>query len=383
MHASPLVQQIETFKSMLPDHPVQAIAFLQSQMERLPKDDPWICWCYYQIGMVMYRNNRDYAGALDAFNKSLEYPETTPGQHLQAEQMKMECLNSLHRYQEAATTANLIRKVPAPESLRKLIVPNALFMEAQLREKSDTGDGKQRALAEQVYKDALSDTNVTGLIKPDDLYKLEEGSLRERVQNLVTLNKTNEAADVCKDFLRHHPNSYYAPLIALDLKRIESGRVALSVAELKDISSKYDLNSGAGVHVTYELAVSESLEGRRQDAIKYAQKVISLKVPPKDPMPVSLGLVSEAINVRTFAYLREGETNEALKSAAALDSNYVNEVRRAISNSAAFQNSRDIDKLYLPSEHNMVLVRLALGSFAIISAVVLILLLSRNKSIRY
>jgi hypothetical protein len=100
-------------------------------------------------------------------------------------------------------------------------------------------------------------------------------------------------------------------------------------------------------------------------------------------MPVSLGLVSEAINVRTFAYLREGETNEALKSAAALDSNYVNEVRRAISNSAAFQNSRDIDKLYLPSEHNMVLVRLALGSFAIISAVVLILLLSRNKSIRY
>lgn len=378
MHDSSLAQQISIFESIAADHPQQAIQNLLQQLSTEPDDDPWICLCYYQMGCVTFENIHNYSSAVDYFDRSLKYPETTYGNHLSALQMKMLSLKHLRRFQEAANVAHIIIETSGPDQLRRPIVPNAAYLEAQLREWADNGDGKQRALAEIMYENALTDTNITSLENGSESFKLEEGSLRERVQNLLALHQTNNAAAVCQRFLDRNPQSYYAPLIALDLKRIQAGRIPLTVNELVDIASKYNLHSGAGAHVLYELAAAKAREGNQRGAIDNAQELISLKLSETDPMPLDTSLLSAAIDIRTTAYLRLGLTNDALRSAAELNSNYIHQIEMEIAGNTSARNEAGAAKTLAPAVHSAVLVRVFIVLFTSCSFLFLIVMAKKS-----
>jgi tetratricopeptide (TPR) repeat protein len=380
MHASPFVTEnrIGMFELMETTNSVEAVKFLRNEMEKLPKEDPWICWCYYTIGMSCFKAH-EYEKALQAFETSLRYPETTLGNHLSAQQMKMICLKSLGRFEEAANAAKLARTTAGPDDLREQIVPNGAYWEAQLREQADTGDGKQRALAEQVYRDIASDSNIVKSAKAEVLNQMAEAMVRDRIQNLIGLGRTNDAVQVAETFLKNNPKNYYSPLVALDLKRIQKARITLSVSELNDIAQHYDLDTGAGAHILYEMAVSETLEKHPQKAVEFADRIISLKPSPADPMPPSVSLVTGAVKVKVMALLQMGKTNEAEMSAASVDSNFVHQIEARISRMASAQNALAAANISSRTVHNAFWIRLLMLIFTITSVVILIVV-ARGKN---
>ncbi len=202
---------------------------------------------------------------------------------------------SLGKHQEAITHYDaalklLPRDSPSRAQLKILIGQSyeilgrvdsaSKVFNSSLGETSLYGDIAAQRSVSIVKEGSPTETNniVAQFIRlPDEKLTYSKiGAFRQILESVAASGGKTRAKGFYRAWLDKHTKHWAAPVIALDLYRLDHAIGSEKAVDLETICLQYDCNNGAGVNVLYEAAVAHEREENSPASAKTGQRALAI-----------------------------------------------------------------------------------------------------------
>lgn len=284
-------------------NPRYNIKLLEKALAVYGDDDPWASKVYYQIGMDYYSMDR-YSEAINAFDKSIQLPETFDDLHLSSFNMMIDSYKMLGDINGGILAAEKIINNNGFQSnrLRASAKIAKRSLETELNDNRDMIKSYESSILQDelakvsFYKNngtIIKEEIVTGDKVPALLLKHRGGpsvveefyhSSSSRYRTLMLYYYKNgditKAIAASDKFLSYYPLDEAAAYVAMQRKELEKGNslgYQLSSSDLESIVKEYPTNTGLGQAVLYRLANAYLDEGKQSEAIAIFMDIFNYK----------------------------------------------------------------------------------------------------------
>ncbi len=260
-------------------HALADEAIIESAIAKYGTTDPWACKAFYTLSTIHGYLNRPREAIAD-LDACLRLPETFSGLHLSAQQMRMVYFSQLKNYKKAVEALNALINTPGPADEREKLLPRAYLLKAQYQ--MDIAKNNKDKMSDVIksYKQFILKSKMN---KGHDWNEFRSFGLRALAESLYESGKIKDSIKTYNDFLKLYPKDSASALLAYErLSIIRGGENKISIADLKNIVSKYPTNPGSGQHVLYQLAFAYYLKDDLNDAIPILIKIMQFVPSPND-----------------------------------------------------------------------------------------------------
>ena len=249
----------------------------------------------YSLAILLYKDG-EFESARKYFEWSLFAQESHPGLRLSARHMVAECFKAEGKYQEAIKASEAISIEKGPDELKSLLSKAALERKADLIAITDDGlTLKNRGAIESNYAAAALISSAHSKLSID----AEANALRSRIENLREMGEADKAIAVGIEFIKSYPDSYYAPIVAMEICFAEKSVLRSENIKkwLAFFQKDNHVSDNAGIaNLKYALVNALIYESKYVEALGVGEVLINYVATPQDPIPWGEAAVSSVVN---------------------------------------------------------------------------------------
>lgn len=304
-------------------NPRYNIKLLEKALAVYGDDDPWASKVYYQIGMDYYSMDR-YSEAINAFDKSIQLPETWDDLHVSSFNRMIESYKMLGDIRGGILAAEKIinnnglqsNNLRASAKIAKRSLETELSNNREMIKSHESSILQDELAKVSFYENngaIIKEEIVTGDKVPALLLKHRGGpsvveeiyhasSSRYRILMLYYYKNGDitKAIATSDKFLSYYPQDEAAPYVAMQRQELKKGNslgYQLSSSDLESIVKQYPTNTGLGQAVLYRLANAYLDEGKQSEAIAIFMDIFNYKQKSDDKEYNAHLSVDSAINL--------------------------------------------------------------------------------------
>ena len=266
MHLTKKTKLTKVLSQRKYNQPKYNIKLMEDALVTYGDDDPWSEKIYYEIGMEYYYIQK-YKEAINAFDKSLQLPETLEGSHSAALNMEMNIYRATGDLEEAIKAADKLANYKGTY-FNGSLKANAIMVKASLEESLDHRDDSIKSY--ETVIDQVKDVN--------------NDELPYAYRSLILLyskkGKIEKAIATCNKFLYLFPRNEATAFVAAQREQLKKGKslkYRLSYEDLEGIIKKYPADTGLGQLVLSNLANAYLYEGKQSEAIAIFTDIFNYK----------------------------------------------------------------------------------------------------------
>ena len=318
---TPLLKVIESGPTGTDPSSLDAqITRLQDALKHYGTSDPWACKAFYEMAYSQYLLGR-FNDAVQNSDAALALPESHPGIHLVAEQIRFLSFQSLGRLKDAFNAAEAIRNIPSTsDDLSDKIKTMSYILEAQsaLRLPNRQQGSLHAALCfSALVKDAAKHPKNT------EWQKNIAYALRGAGADFSDAGHDQEFIQAYDEFLKRFPNNPDAAMVAtMQMTVIRHGLVNLKPADMEAICAKYPTNTPAGQYALYELGESYIGADEYRLAVPVLAKVMNYQTSQTSDPDYHAEYKKQAGSQLVLSYTQLHENENAERVAMSLKEEY-------------------------------------------------------------